>query len=119
MEEINRQLLAFGKQITAARKDYPYPAVIIDAPLLIESRLNEICDVVIAVLADAELRAARISIRDNISLQDAMLRINAQKDNNFYAEHADFLLYNGGDKNEVFLQTDLILQTIFENVSGV
>ncbi|MBQ8408699.1 MAG: dephospho-CoA kinase [Clostridia bacterium] len=67
---------------------------VIDAPLLIEAGINEMCDRVIAVVADKELRAERISRRDGIDKEAALLRINSQKPDSFYKENCDCLLSN-------------------------
>jgi dephospho-CoA kinase len=72
---------------------------IIDAPLLIEAGVDEICDYVIAVVADKSIRAERIAKRDGIDKEAALLRINSQKPNSFYAEKSDCLLHNDLDKN--------------------
>lgn len=75
--------------------------VIIDAPLLIESRLNEICDVTVAVISCEEEQIKRICKRDNIEENDAKLRIKAQKDNAFYKTNVDYIVENnGGTYNE-------------------
>lgn len=76
-------------------------ACAVDAPLLIEAGLCDDCDVVVAVLADATLRAERISARDGIGIDAAMLRIKSQKSDEFYASVADLVVYNNGDLEEV------------------
>ena len=72
-------------------------ACVIDAPLLIEAGLVRDCLFTIAVLADKEIRASRIALRDKISEQRAMARINAQKPDEFYIENCDYVIYNNGD----------------------
>lgn len=67
---------------------------VIDAIALFESGLADICDVTIAVIADQAIRCARIMARDNLTEQEAMMRINAQKSDDFYIENADFVIYN-------------------------
>ena len=67
---------------------------VIDAPLLIEAGVDEMCDYVIAVVAPKELRAKRIAARDGIDEESAMLRINSQKPYSFYEEKCDFILQN-------------------------
>ena len=84
--EINRLLNAFSED--------GVKVCVIDAPLLIESGINKICDRVIAVIAHKELRALRIAIRDGIDKESALLRINSQKPDSFYSENCDFLLSN-------------------------
>lgn len=86
------------KQVNNIKEDY----VIIDAPLLIESKLNEICDVVIAVISNKEKQVQRICNRDKIEKNEAKLRIEAQKDNEFYKKNADYVVENnGGNYNEL------------------
>lgn len=84
-------------QIKGMKEEY----VIIDAPLLIESKLNEICDVTVAIVSNEEEQIKRICKRDNIEENEAKLRIKAQKDNAFYKTNADYIVENnGGTYNE-------------------
>lgn len=68
--------------------------VIIDAPLLIESKLNEICDIVISVVADEDIKIKRICMRDNIDEDTAKKRINAQPKNDFYIKNSNLVIVN-------------------------
>lgn len=74
-----------------------HSAVIIDAPTLIESGFNKECDVVISVIAPVEDRILRIRVRDGISAEKAAERVRAQKDDSFYTENSDHIIYNGKD----------------------
>ena len=85
------------------------PYCVIDAPLLIEADLVKDCDIVISVLADKAVRAERISARDSITLDAAMLRINSQKPDDFYSSVADITVYNNGDAREVVACVDSLL----------
>lgn len=80
------------KQVNMAQEEY----VIIDAPLLIESKLNETCNVIIAVISKKEEQIKRICERDNIEENKAKLRIEAQMDNEFYKKNADYVVENNG-----------------------
>ena len=73
--------------------------VIIDAPLLIESKLNEICDIVISVIADENVKIQRICKRDNIDENLAKARISAQPNNDFYIKNSDLVIVNNDDSN--------------------
>ncbi len=73
--------------------------VIIDAPLLIESNLNEICDIVISVIADENVKIHRICKRDNIDENLAKARISAQPNNDFYIKNSDLVIVNNDDSN--------------------
>ncbi len=74
---------------------------VIDAPLLIEAGLRDDCLFTIAVLANKDIRAARISKRDGISNEKAFARINAQKNDNYYISKCDHVVYNNGDIHEL------------------
>ena len=76
-------------------------AAIIDAPLLIEAGLHRKCDHVIALLADREVRVARLLERDRLSVEQISARLDAQRDASFYMEHADMLIYNNGTIDEL------------------
>lgn len=68
--------------------------IVIDAPLLFESKLNQICDFVIAVIAKEERKIERICNRDGISREDAICRLRAQKTDEFFKENCDYILNN-------------------------
>lgn len=74
-----------------------YDIVIVDAAAVIESGYSEKCDALIAVTAPFDVRLERIKMRDGISESDALVRMNAQKDDLFYTKNADFVIVNDGD----------------------
>lgn len=69
-------------------------AVIVDAAAIIESGFADECDRLIVVTAPQDVRKSRIMKRDNISEKDALIRINGQKDDNFYISRADYIIRN-------------------------
>ncbi len=82
------------KSIIKDMEEVGYRGVIIDAIALFESGEDELCDFTVAVVAPKEIRLERIMKRDNITEEKALERINAQKDENFFTEKADFVLWN-------------------------
>ena len=72
-------------------------AAVIDAPLLIESGLDQICDGVIVVLADREVRLDRLLARDQKDKAAIITRLDAQPQDDFYLARADAVIYNGGE----------------------
>jgi L-threonylcarbamoyladenylate synthase len=72
-------------------------AALIDAALLFESDLTSICSFTVTVVADAETRLERIIKRDSISKEDALIRMNAQKNEKYYTENADIVICNNGE----------------------
>jgi len=84
-------------RLLCAAKDAGEKGVLLDAPLLIEARLDRLCDLVVCVFAPEEVRLARITARDGVSKVEALRRLRAQPSAAFYAEKCDFAFYNGGD----------------------
>ncbi|MBR5495933.1 MAG: dephospho-CoA kinase [Oscillospiraceae bacterium] len=72
--------------------------VVIDAPVLYESALDKICDLVVAVTADESVRVQRLALRDNITSSEAMNRFKNQKTLEFFEQNADFVVINDNDK---------------------
>jgi dephospho-CoA kinase len=88
--------------------------VLLDAPTLFESGVDKICHKTVAVLSDKEIRLKRILARDNITKEQALLRINAGKPDDFYKEKCDYVIYNNDDEhtfNNSFLN---LLKEIFD-----
>lgn len=80
------------KEIKNDKKVY-----VIDAPLLFECELNEICDKIIGVISRKELQLDRIVARDNIDYESAEKRLRAQEDNEFYIRNCDRIIENNND----------------------
>ncbi len=72
-------------------------AAIIDAALLFESPLTAVCDKTVCVVADEKIRLERIIKRDGISESDALLRICAQPDEEYYKSKSDIIISNNGE----------------------
>ena len=69
-----------------------YEVVVVDAAAIIESGFADRCDIMLVVHAPVDVRKARIMARDNISEADALVRINGQKDDDFYLSRADYII---------------------------
>ena len=70
--------------------------VFIDAPLLIETGLNRLCDVCVLVTADIETRINRVEKRDGINRDRVLERINNQMPESEKKAVADELIDNSG-----------------------
>ena len=73
--------------------------IILDIPLLFESKLNELCDFVIGVIADEKEKIARICKRDDINQEEAFKRIKSQPEDKFYIENSNYIINNSNMKN--------------------
>jgi len=76
-----------------------YGFCVIDAPVLLESDCKNFCDIIALVSASESLRLKRILLRDNISEDDAKIRIGAQKSDEYYEENSDIIIMNDKDDN--------------------
>lgn len=94
-EKLNRTLLPHIVLMVKEMMSGEY--VLLDAPTLFESGLQAECDATVAVLADKNIRLSRITERDSISEEAALLRINAGKNDDYYKDRADYILYNNAD----------------------
>lgn len=73
-------------------------AAAIDAIALIESGMGEICDVVVGVTAPEDMRVRRLVAREGISEEYALMRVRAQKSEEWFRENCDHMLENAGTK---------------------
>jgi dephospho-CoA kinase len=105
---VTERTLALLDEFRAAGKS----AALIDAPLLIEAGLHKGCDVVVAVLADREVRLARLIARDNKDRAAILARMDAQPSDEFYISHADIVVQNNGDEQALAAESVRILRHV-------
>ena len=67
---------------------------VIDAPMLFESRFNEMCGVTVAVLCDTQTRIDRLAMRDGIDEESVRDRLSRQKTDEFFRANCTFVLDN-------------------------
>ncbi len=76
------------------------PLAAIDAIALLESGLGERCDATVAVTAPEEARVRRLMAREGISEEYALLRIRAQKNEEWFRSRCTVTLVNDGSREE-------------------
>ena len=101
----------FEKRLEVLRSE-KLDFIVLDVPLLFESELNKLCDFVISVIANTELKIKRIQTRDNIAETVARQRLSIQKDDNFFSQNSDFVIENNGDKELIKKSLERILNNI-------
>lgn len=74
--------------------------VIIDVPRLFESGLDKICNVVISVLAEENIKLERICKRDNIDIELAKKRLGIQQEDDFYIKNSTYIIKNNNENIE-------------------
>ena len=88
--------------------------IFIDAPVLIESNANFICDYVLSVICPLEIRLKRIIKRDNITKENALKRIEAQNDDDFYINSSDFVIDGSITFDKLKIEVDKFLTKLNE-----
>ena len=105
LDKLNRAVLPImSKKVTEIAKQLEQDGanlVVIDAPTLFEAGLDSICDLTVSIIASVDVRIERISARDGISREDALLRTNAQKPDEFYYKRSDFVLSNNSSPEKL------------------
>ncbi len=85
-------------------------AAIVDAPVLFESGFDRECDILICVIADMEVRIARIMNRDGITREAAERRINSQLSDAELVSRCDYTIRNDDDLDFLKLEVKSVLQ---------
>ena len=95
LETLNRIIYdRLPRELLRRMDESSAPVVGIDAINLVESGLCRLCRRTVAVLAPSEQRVRRIMARDGIPEEYARLRVQAQKDDEFYRTHCTDTLFN-------------------------
>ena len=95
LDTLNRIIYArLPRELLRRMDESSAPVVGIDAINLVESGLCRLCRRTVAVLAPSEQRVRRIMARDGIPEEYARLRVQAQKDDEFYCTHCTDTLFN-------------------------
>lgn len=99
-EEINKQFNVLSQTNTV---------IFADIPLLFESEMQDMFDVVWLIYAPEIMMINRIIERDNLSADEAILRIRSQINIEIKKEMASTILNNTGTKNELYYEIDKAL----------
>lgn len=84
--------------------------VFIDAPLLIETGLNEMCNEVWLVVANESARIKRASLNYGISEDDVRKRADTQLNDAEKMKYADIIIWNNKSIEEMYKQVDNLLK---------
>ena len=84
--------------------------VVLDIPLLFESKLQEFVDKVLVVYADQEIQLQRLMARNEFTEEEAMQRIQSQMPVKEKASLADAVINNNSTKEETYEQLRQLLE---------
>lgn len=86
--------------------------VFLDAPTLLESGGDAMCDKVVSVVAPKKLRMERIIARDGLTEEEAKARISAQHGDTFYSCRSDYTIRNTSSMSALRLLVMEMLEEI-------
>ena len=92
--------------------------VLLDVPLLFESGLDSLCDAVIVLSADEDVRIHRVVARDGCSEEEVRARIRNQMSDEEKRAKADFVVDNSQGLEELQGQLDSVLEEIREKTGA-
>lgn len=85
---------------------------VVDAAVLIEAQMLPLCDYVIVPECGEEKRVERIMLRDALTRERAVERVQAQKDISYFKAYADFVVNTDGNIEDTMMQIDRIWDII-------
>lgn len=85
-------------------------AIVLDIPLLFESRLTDWVDKILLVFVDPDIQVQRLINRDGITKSDALDRIGSQLSLEEKRRDSDAVINNNGQVKETFDQLSDILE---------
>lgn len=88
-----------------------YPVIIMDIPLLFESRLQSFVDKVLVVTVTEQTQLERLMSRNGFTKEEAKLRIQSQLPLSVKEKGADAVIYNNGSIEETKQQLIKVLAT--------
>jgi len=98
------------KEILKSIDGNPKPMIVIDAALLLQWNMNEICSYVILVMASEQTRIERLMQHTNLSYEEAQERIRAQQE--FSDEDVDFIIKNNDSIEDLNTQVGFVWEQI-------
>lgn len=99
-------------ELLAEGRTQGFSVAVIDAAALLESDCKDFCKKIIVVHADEKVRLERILSRDGITYEQAMTRINGQRDDSYYLSQADTVIYNNTDSGSLTRELDKLKELI-------
>lgn len=89
---------------------HPDKLVVVDVPLLFESRMEDEFQEVLLVYVDPSVQLERLMARDGLTREEAQQRLNAQIPIEWKKEWADVIIDNGGDLEDTEKQVNTYLR---------
>lgn len=88
--------------------------ILLDIPLLFQSGLEKLCDLIIVVIAEKRILLDRIVARDKISLSLAEARLASQNFDSYYLQKADYIILNSHSQEKLEKEVEGVYRKITE-----
>ncbi len=95
-------------------KEHSTGHILLDAPLLFESGLDQDCDKTVAVISDPALSKERIIRRDHITPEQAEQRLFSQHDADYYIRKCDYILQNNEGIDDLRQKAEELIGAIYD-----
>ena len=102
VEEIKKEL--------EANQNLDYQYIILDVPLLFESKLDKLCDYTIGVIALKTEKIKRICKRDKLSKEKALQRLNSQPNDEFFTKNCNTVINNENKEETIKMVNEIMLK---------
>ena len=89
------------KKIKSIYKKTPNTYIVIDGPVLIESKFNKECDKLVVIMSSLSLQITRAKEKKALNNKQALSRIRMQMPLCKKARYADYVIDNGGNLKEL------------------
>ena len=90
--------------------------VFLDIALLFEAGFEDLVEKIIVVHVDEKIQLARLMSRNALSKEQAMFRIESQMSSKDKSILGNYVIDNGGTKEETYKQIDLIIEALERGV---
>ena len=89
------------KKIKSLYRKKPNSYIVVDGPVLIESKFNKECDKLVVIMSSLSLQITRAKDRKSLNKKQALSRIHMQMPLCKKARYADYVIDNGGNLKEL------------------
>ncbi len=104
------------REIKKAINNSKEKLIFLDVALLFESKIDEMCDIILVVDILEEIQIQRLVKRDNVCAEFAKKQIDSQMPLSKKVKLADFVLTNNTTSESLYQQIDDVLKTIKEKL---
>lgn len=98
------------KKELEANQNLDYQYIILDVPLLFESKLDKLCDYTIGVIAPQTEKIKRICKRDKLSKERALQRLNSQPNDEFFTKNCNTVINNENKEETIKMVNEIMLK---------